>query len=183
MRTFLSSDNYFNLYIISLCLEYLEQIDIYRVLFCYYCYCYIHIYTLNYDGVIICLGENRPKVFQKVRSNRPSSDKIHGTVITSYIGGTSEKFKCIGNRFNFRIIFKSKPTLRGALMKTGPVRDAQQTKQCVYSIPCDCGICYIGEESRPLEVCIKEHKYNLTQGLLKIKISQYATAATSLFLS
>jgi predicted GIY-YIG superfamily endonuclease len=52
-------------------------------------------------------------------------------------------------------------------MKTGPVRDAQQMKQCVYSITCDCGRCYIGETDRPLEVRIKEHKYNLTQGLLE----------------
>jgi hypothetical protein len=29
-----------------------------------------------------------------------------------------------------RIIFKNKHTLHGTLMKTGPVRDAQQTKQC-----------------------------------------------------
>jgi predicted GIY-YIG superfamily endonuclease len=60
-------------------------------------------------------------------------------------------------------------------MKTGPVRDIQQTKQCVYSIPCDCGRCYIGETSRPLEVRIKEHNYNLTQGLLeKSKLAQHA---------
>jgi predicted GIY-YIG superfamily endonuclease len=59
-------------------------------------------------------------------------------------------------------------------MRTGPVRNAQQTKQCVYSIPCDCGICYIGEMSRPLEARIKEHKYNLTQGLLeKSKLAQH----------
>jgi hypothetical protein len=60
-------------------------------------------------------------------------------------------------------------------MKTGPVRDIQQTKQCVYSFPCDCDRCYIGETSRPLEVRIKEHKYNLTQGLLeKSKSGQHA---------
>jgi hypothetical protein len=40
-------------------------------------------------------------------------------------------------------------------MESGPVRDAQQTKQCAYSIPCDCGRCYIGEASRLLEVRIK----------------------------
>jgi hypothetical protein len=65
-------------------------------------------------------------------------------------------------RFNLRTIFKTKHTLRGTLMKTWPVRDVQQTKQCVYSIPYDCGRCYIGETSRPLGVCIKEHKYNLS---------------------
>jgi hypothetical protein len=66
-------------------------------------------------------------------------------------------------------------TLRGTLRKTGPDREAQQEKQCVYNIPCDCGRCYIGETGRPLEVRIKEHKYNVTQGLLeKSKLVQHA---------
>jgi hypothetical protein len=53
---------------------------------------------------------------------------------------------------------------------------SQQTKQCVYNIPCDCGGCYIGETSRPLQVCIKDHKYNLTQSLIeKSKLVQLAS--------
>jgi hypothetical protein len=103
------------------------------------------------------------------RSNCPSDATYQGSVLIPYITGTSEKFRRIGKRFNVRTIFKSKHTLRGTLMKTGPVRDAQQTKQCVYSIPCDCSRCYIGERGRPL------HKYNLTQCLLeKSKLAQRA---------
>jgi hypothetical protein len=87
----------------------------------------------------------------------------------------SKKFGSIGNRFNLRTIFKTKHTLRGALMKTGPVRDAQQTKQCVSSIPCYCGRRYIGETRKPVEVRIKEHKYNLAEGLFeKSKLAQHA---------
>jgi hypothetical protein len=97
------------------------------------------------------------------------------TVIISYFKGISEKFRRIGNRFNARPIFKPKHKLRRILKKTGPVRDAQQTKQCVYSIPCYCGRCYIGETRRLVEVRIKEHKYNLTQGFLeKSKLVQHA---------
>jgi hypothetical protein len=60
------------------------------------------------------------------------------------------------------------------IMKTGLVRDAQQTKHCVYNIPCDCDRCYIGKTSRHLEVHITEHKYNLTQGLSeKSKFAQH----------
>jgi hypothetical protein len=105
----------------------------------------------------------------------PSSDKIfQGTVNTPYVKGISEKFRRIGNRFNLKTIFKPKHTLRGTLMKTGPFRDPPQMRQCEYSIPCDCGRCYINETTRPLEVCIKEHKYNLTQGLLeKSKLAQH----------
>jgi hypothetical protein len=110
-----------------------------------------------------------------IRNGPPSDTVYQGTVIIIYVKGISEKFRRIGNRFNLRTIFKTKHTLRGTLMKTGPVRDTQQTKQCVYSIPCDCGRCYISETSRPLEVHIKEHKYNLTQGLLeKSKLAQHA---------
>jgi hypothetical protein len=96
------------------------------------------------------------------RSNRPSDTTYQGTVIIQYVKGISEKFRCTGNRFNVRTIFNTKYTLRGTLMKTEPVTDAQQMKQCVYNIPRDCGKCYIGETSRPSEVHIKEHKYNLT---------------------
>jgi hypothetical protein len=59
-------------------------------------------------------------------------------------------------------------------MKTGPDIDVQQKKQFVYNILCDGGWCYIIETSRPLEVCIKEHGYNLTQGFLeKSKLAQH----------
>jgi hypothetical protein len=65
--------------------------------------------------------------------------------------------------------------LRGTLMKTRPITEGKQMKQCVYSIPRECGRCYIGEISRPLEVCIKEHKYSLTQSLLeKSKLVKHA---------
>jgi hypothetical protein len=60
-------------------------------------------------------------------------------------------------------------------MKTGPLRDAEQKKQCVYNIPYDFGRCSISKTSRPLEVHIKEHKCNLTQSLLeKSKLAQHA---------
>jgi hypothetical protein len=60
-------------------------------------------------------------------------------------------------------------------MKTGLVRNAQQTKQCVYNMPCDFGNCYISETCRHMEVRIKEHKYSLTQGLLEnLKLAEHA---------
>jgi hypothetical protein len=94
-------------------------------------------------------------IMKKSRSNRSSADTTYqGTAIIPYVKGISEKFRRIGNRFNIRTIFKTKHTLRGTLMKTEPVREAQQRKYCVYNIPCECGRCYIGETSRPLEVCM-----------------------------
>jgi hypothetical protein len=60
------------------------------------------------------------------------------------------------------------------VMKTGPATYAQQTKQCVWNIPRDCGRRYIGETNRSLQIRIKEHKHKLTQGLLeKSKLVQH----------
>jgi hypothetical protein len=57
--------------------------------------------------------------------NRPPSDTVlHVTVIISYVKGTSEKFRSIGNRLNLRTVFKTKHTRNGTLMKTGRGRDA-----------------------------------------------------------
>jgi hypothetical protein len=79
-------------------------------------------------------------VMKPSANNCPSSDtEYQGTVVIPYVKGTSEKFRCIGNHFNLSTIFKTKHTLRGTMIKAGPVRVAQQTKQCVYSIPGDCG--------------------------------------------
>jgi hypothetical protein len=97
-------------------------------------------------------------IMKPSRSNCPYSDTIYqGTILIPHVKVISKKFRHIGNNSNVRTIFKTKHSLRGALMNTGPVRDAQQMKQCVYSIPCDCGRYYIGKTSRPLEACIKEH--------------------------
>jgi hypothetical protein len=88
-------------------------------------------------------------VKKPLRSNCRSSDTIYrDTVTISHVNGISEKFRSIWNSFNVRTTFETKHTLRGTLMKSGPVRD--------------CGRCYISETRRPLEWRIKEYKYNLT---------------------
>jgi predicted GIY-YIG superfamily endonuclease len=60
-------------------------------------------------------------------------------------------------------------------MKTRPKTDPQQTAECVYRIPCECGRSYIGETGRPLAVRLREHRHNLKEGLLeKSKLVQHA---------
>jgi hypothetical protein len=49
------------------------------------------------------------------------------------------------------------------------------THSLEYNIPRDCGRCYIGETGRPMEVHIKDDRYNLTQSLLgKSKVDRDA---------
>jgi hypothetical protein len=87
--------------------------------------------------------------------------------------GVSEKLKRIENRY-IMMTFKTKHTLRSSLMKTRPERDPQQTEQCIYSIPCECGRSYIDETGRPLAVWLCEHRHDLQQGLLeKSKLAQH----------
>jgi hypothetical protein len=83
--------------------------------------------------------------------------------------GISEKFKHIWNRYNIRTIFNIKHKLKSSLMKSRPEGDPQQTAQCVYRIPYECGRSYIGETGRTLAVRLPEHRHNLKQGLKKIK--------------
>jgi hypothetical protein len=72
-------------------------------------------------------------------------------------------------------IFRTEHSSRIPLMNTRPKRDPQQTTQCVYSIPCECGRSYIGETGRPLTVRLRKHRHNLQQGLLeKSKLAQRA---------
>jgi hypothetical protein len=82
------------------------------------------------------------------RNRRPSDTIYQGTVIIPYAKCISEIFKRIRNCFNLRVIFKTKHTLCGTLMKTGSVRHAQNMKQYVHSIPYDSCRCYIGERKQ-----------------------------------
>jgi hypothetical protein len=91
------------------------------------------------------------------------------------VKGVSEKFKCTGNQYKIRTIYRMKDTLKSSLMITRPQRDPQQMAQCVYSISCGCGRSYIGETGRPLAVWLCEHRHNLKEGLLeKSKLAQHA---------
>jgi hypothetical protein len=91
-----------------------------------------------------------------------------------YVKGVSEKFKHTGNRYNIRMIFKIKHTLRSSLMKTRLERHPQQVAQCIYSIPCECGRSYTGETGRLLAMLLREHRYDLKVGLLeKSKLAQH----------
>jgi hypothetical protein len=96
--------------------------------------------------------------------NCPSSDRVsHGSIVIPYVRGISEKYQCNGNCVNIRNIFKTKCTLHGPLMTTRPDTDVKQTRQCMSMWLWQ----MLYWQNRPLEVCKKEHKHNLRQGLWK----------------
>jgi predicted GIY-YIG superfamily endonuclease len=85
----------------------------------------------------------------------------------NYTRGVSEKFKSIVNRHNKRTVFKTKHTLRNSHTRTRPKRSPQETVNCVYSIPCQCGKSYTGETGRPWAVRLQEHRQNVEEGHLE----------------
>jgi hypothetical protein len=99
----------------------------------------LNCYTQSFiDSVIDSNGSSRLNKEQKPL----------GSTYIPYVKNVLEKFKRRGNRYNIRTIFKTKHALRSSLMKTGPEKDPQQTAQCIYSIPCECGRSYTGETGR-----------------------------------
>jgi hypothetical protein len=57
------------------------------------------------------------------RNSRPEEEKKPlGSVIIPYMKGISEKYKCIGNHYNIRTVFRTKHILRSSLIKTRPER-------------------------------------------------------------
>jgi hypothetical protein len=92
-------------------------------------------------------------------------------VYIPYLKGVWEKFKHIGNHYNIRKIFKTKQTLRCSFLNARPERVPQQTAQCVYSSPCECGRSYIGETGRLLAVRLREYRQSQRGSCRKIKSS------------
>jgi hypothetical protein len=89
------------------------------------------------------------------RTSLPSSNMIGlGMIITPHVTDISHQFKCTGNCLNAGSIFKTTHTVCETLIKTGLITDAQQMRNCVHHIPCDCGRCYIRKTSISLEAHI-----------------------------
>jgi hypothetical protein len=86
-----------------------------------------------------------------------------GFISIKYIRDVSKKFKHIANRYNIRTVSKMRHTLKNSLMTMGPVMAPQETGNCIYSIPCECGRRYIGETGRPWAVRFREHRRNLEE--------------------
>lgn len=62
--------------------------------------------------------------------------------------------------------------LKNSHMTTGPIRTPQETGNCIYSIPFECGSSYIGETGRLWAVRFREHRWNLEE--VHLERSRYA---------
>lgn len=111
----------------------------------------------NYpDSILSTKGNNR--VREENDSQKPP------TVCLPYMRGVSEKIQKVCAPYNIRTVFKSESTLRRHLVRVKPPIEKNQTKNCIYSIPCSCGKVYKGETCRPLKVRVDEHRRAVTRG-------------------
>jgi predicted GIY-YIG superfamily endonuclease len=107
------------------------------------------------------------------RDNVNNKDEMKGSLIIPYIKGTSERIKRIAAKYGLRTAFHSRTTLRNILCKTNPNNNIKlESKNVIYSLPCECGKRYLGETGRPLGVRLAEHKKNVKEG--KTNISKLA---------
>jgi len=110
------------------------------------------------------------KVIIKCKKNKIQNstttlpEKPTGFMTIPYVPKLSEKIRRVARKYKIKTAFKSHNTIRQHLIKTKPHNDEQASKNSVYSIPCECDKEYIGETKRPLQVRIKEHKYNVNKG-------------------
>lgn len=100
----------------------------------------------------------------KLQPSHIETEKPKAFICIPYIPKVSEKIRRIARKFQIKTAFKTQNTLRQHLTKTKPENTEQASKNCIYSIPCECNREYIGETKRPLEVRLKEHKNSLKNG-------------------
>lgn len=118
------------------------------------------------------------KIIQKASKERqprqPTEENLSICVIP-YMKGISEQLKRIGKKYKIRTAFKTINTLRSLLTHTKPKNKIQDSKNCIYKIPCVCGKKYIGETKRPLDVRVKEHKKLVREmQITKSKLAEHA---------
>jgi hypothetical protein len=94
---------------------------------------------------------------------------MKGTMVVPYIWGTSEKIGRIGK---MRDMHSGHELCYVAYSETKSNNEVQETKNCRYSIPCECRKKCVGERGRPFNTRITRHKCNTKMG----EISKSKTA-------
>ena len=78
-------------------------------------------------------------------------------VLIPCVAGMSEDIKRICRKFNIRVVFKFRRTLRSVLAMVKDTLPLGKQSNVVYRIPCSCGQVYIRETRWRLETRLKEH--------------------------
>ena len=96
-------------------------------------------------------------------------------VVIPYVAGMSEDIRRVSRKFNIRVVFKSRRTLRSMLTKVKDTLPPGKQSNVVYRIPCSCGQVCIRETKRRLETRLKEHRDACKRGMMeKSAVAEHA---------
>ena len=137
---------------------------------------YLRVETDNIVNDFLRNGYSRRYIYKSLAIKKPPSsvnnEEIKGSLVIPYVRGTSEKIRRIAKKYGLRTAFHSRNTIGKLLCNTSPKLPKLEIKNVIYSLPCECGVKYFGETSRPLGVRVAEHKKNVKEG--KTHISKLA---------
>ena len=88
-------------------------------------------------------------------------------MVIPYVAGMSEDIMHICRKFNIRVVFKSRQTLRSMLTKVKDTLPTGKQFNVVYRIPGNCGQVYGGETRQRLEMRLKEHWDACVRGMME----------------
>ena len=88
-------------------------------------------------------------------------------VVIPCVAGMSEDVRRVCRKFNIRVVFKSRRTLRSMLTMVKDTLHLGKQSIVVYHIPCSCGQVYTGETRRRLETRLKEHQDACERGMME----------------
>ena len=78
-------------------------------------------------------------------------------MVIPYVAEMSEDIRHVCRKFNIRVVFKSRRTLRSMLTRVRDTLCIGKQSNVVYRIPYSCGQIYIRETRQRLETRLKEH--------------------------
>ena len=95
----------------------------------------------------------------KKKATKKKVTKNNGMVVISYIQGVSERLQRTFKKYDIQTAMKPYNTLKRLLVHPKDKRDALETSDCVYKIPChSCDKVYVGETGRLFGTRLNEHK-------------------------
>ena len=98
------------------------------------------------------------------RLQRTQEEQSRHTLYIPYVSGLGEDLRRVCRKYNIRTVFRTSSTVRQELSRTKDRDPPLKTSGVVYGIHCICGLKYIGETKRALEMRLKEHQAATRRG-------------------
>jgi hypothetical protein len=106
-----------------------------------------------------------------MRNIRNLPEHCSHPIFQRHFGEIQTYCRVIQNKYSIQ----NKADFMQHISKKQIIQEVQDTRHCTYSIPYECGSCYIGETGRPHGVQTREHMNNLKEKLReKSRLAKHA---------